>query len=524
MGAALVLALSLAVCNRHRIGGVFNTRFGDVKVVDGRIVEDGAPLSGTLEARDAEVHSLAAQIFAGTGVERWIDIPTQGLILELPVEDGLAEGEAVLFVDVKALASGDLLAFEGYKVTAAQVSGARLKVATAAFAAGKLDGPVVIWKPQAADLELHKWAEATFENNEPHGGARLFYDGSEQVHRQYNFEHGTEVGTRQVFYRSGQVQAEVTLIEGKPHGDDKTYYRDGATRSHTVYADGVPQRAQEWFPDGSPQSEVSFADGASTTTRTWYSNGAVARTVDSDGVEQVFPAQGVVREYYFDGALRSEQTFDGGGVPDGPFRRMYADATVWEESTYRAGVREGVHKKWWKNGQLALSSQWSNGALHGEYNRWYASGDPWEQATYVEGKRMGRHQKWWKNGTVALDHTYTARGLNGEYRTHYDDGSLWAEGRYKDGKPVGTMKRWFPDGKLGFEQEHANRRPHGVHNRWWADGSPRLKATYVDGKLHGEFMNWLEDGTLHESATYEHGKLTMSTLHPVAPSPRPSSP
>lgn len=515
-GALLLTSLAVtAVCSR---GGTLNTQFDAVSVVDGRILEGGVSLSGTLEARDEDVQYLAKSLFTEAPLAQWVDVPTRGLVLELPIVDGIPSGEAVLYADYNAPEVKQLLAAGGYAVTAAQWISPRVKIATASFIGGKLHGPVVVWKPGVASGQSHKIVEASFDNNRPHGAVIVSYDDVDQVRTSRVFHEGQPIGAAREFYRTGELRQDTIYVEGKRHGNVTAYYRDGATRSRESYLDGVLQHHEAWFPDGTRQSEATFEDGKPMGSQQWYSNGALARTVSDDDVTQQYPAHGLVTEYYNDGTLRRTQTFVN-GVADGQFRVYYSTARLWEEGSYRDGQRDGKHRKWWKNGTLALDSRWVAGALEGEFSRWYAHGGLWERSTYLGGKLSGRYQKWWHNGAVANDHTYNARGIDGEYRTYYDSGAPWAVGEFSNGRTIGTMRRWFPDGRLGFEQGHANRRPHGTLRRWYADGSPRLEATYVKGKLHGEFKNWLEDGSVYESATYENGVLKRSTLNPVPPEP-----
>ena len=513
-GALLLTSLAVtAVCSRS---GRLNTQFDAVSVIDGKILEGGVSLSGTLEARDEDVRRFARALFTEAPLAQWVDVPTRGLVLELEVVDGIPQGEATVYADLNAPEVKRLLAASGYALTAAQWISPRVKIATASFIAGKLHGPVVVWKPAVSGGQSHKIVEASFEDNRPHGTVIVSYDDVDQVRTSRVFHDGQPVGVARQFYRTGQRQRDTTYVEGKQHGDATAYYLDGATRSRESYRDGVLQHHEAWFPDGTRHSETAFEDGQPTASQHWYSNGALARTVDGDGVTQQYPAHGVVTEFYDDGTLRRTQTFVN-GVADGQYRIYYATSRLWEEGSYRDGQRDGAHRKWWKNGTQALDSHWVAGALEGEFVRWYAHGGQWQRSTYLGGKLTGRYQKWWKNGAVANDHTYNARGIDGEYRTFYDSGATWAVGEFVDGRAVGTMRRWFPDGRLGFEQSHANRRPHGPLKRWYADGSPRLQATYVKGKLHGEFNNWLEDGSVYESATYENGVLKRSTLNPVPP-------
>ncbi|MBL4686448.1 MAG: hypothetical protein JKY37_17770, partial [Nannocystaceae bacterium] len=127
-GALLLTSLAItAVCSRS---GRLNTQFDAVSVIDGKILEGGVSLSGTLEARDEDVRRFARALFTEAPLAQWVDVPTRGLVLELEVVDGIPQGEATVYADLNAPEVKRLLAASGYALTAAQWISPRVKIAT----------------------------------------------------------------------------------------------------------------------------------------------------------------------------------------------------------------------------------------------------------------------------------------------------------------------------------------------------------------------------------------------------------
>lgn len=517
---AATLATPVA-CLVHAETQPFQSNVAEVRVSESGgllAVDGGGPYSGTLVARGEEITPLARLAFRGTPMEEAVaKFDVSGLILVLPVRDGLPSGHAVLHADLRSpKLSEELQRIEHLELVSAVA--ATIQIAEATFENGTLEGTAVLLGPGTdAPLPLATVAEASFHRSVLSGAVREFFPGGTQPKREFTYDDGVRSGLQRQFYATGSVERESTFIDGAPHGKSTEYYADGSKREESTFEHGTAVGAtRAWFPTGQLQREVLFEEGG-RTVRTWFSNGELASTVDRQGGEVLYPADGVVAEFYRGGAVRSK-THYAAGVQHGPFEVLYSSGKRWESGRFDNGHRDGVHKKWWKNGRLALESSYSEGELEGTYKRWYASGTLWEQVTYQAGTREGRYQKWWKNGAVAHDYRYVGGKLDGDVLTYYDSGARWAVGRYAAGKPQGTLKRWFPDGRLGYIKHHLEGRAAGAHKRWYADGRSRLEATYVKGRLDGEFKNWLEDGSVYEFATYELGKKIETTLVEDAPS------
>lgn len=494
-------------CSRYASQVTLKSNYDQVSVIEGRIMRGASnePFSGRLVATGAEIASLARAILKDTPIESLADAELGGLILVLPVEQGVANGRAAVHVDLRSPKLGKDLVERDDRLALAAARAAGLtsiKIGEATLVNGKLHGPAVMSSPKSGKL-----AEARFEGNLLDGLAVEYFPGTGQARRELRFERGVRSGVQRSFYPNGTVMREATYVQGAPHGEVLEWYANGAKRARSTYERGAPVGTEQaWFPTGQLQREVVFEGGNVASSREWYSNGKPK----TGGA----PPDGLIVEYHANGEVHSRIHYVA-GVKHGAFELFYDTGKKWETGEFQHGKRHGAHHKWWKNGKLALDSTWTAGALTGGYTRWYADGTTWESATYEAGKRHHRYRTWWRNGAIAHDYVYEHGKLHGDYRTFYDTGAKWAVGAYDRGKPQGTMRRWFPDGRLGYIMHHESGRPHGAYQRWYADGTPRLVATYVRGQLDGKLENWLEDGTVYEIATYEHGRKLATTRKPA---------
>ncbi|UTW64035.1 toxin-antitoxin system YwqK family antitoxin [bacterium SCSIO 12741] len=94
-----------------------------------------------------------------------------------------------------------------------------------------------------------------------------------------------------------------------------------------------------------------------------YPNGKtkVLTTVDSD--------QRVVakKEFYINGKVKIEGSFDGAGERQGLWTYYYEDGKVWSRCEYTAGLRDGKNEVYYENGKLRYSGSFKNDEKTGEW-------------------------------------------------------------------------------------------------------------------------------------------------------------
>jgi antitoxin component YwqK of YwqJK toxin-antitoxin module len=502
--AAIAVITALACGGRAQPS--YPSNFTAVRLAPGKITRDsdGAPYTGTLVARDAEIAEVARVVMAGTPMEKLPREDLGGLILVLPVRDGVPEGGATMRIDLTSPKLSKELRRRLDLQSWARTAIGTLVVAEATFVGGRLEGTALVYGPGGKKL-----IEARFRENKLHGAAREYFAGTSQVQRDLTFIDGKRYGKERTFYRDGVLDREAMYAGGELHGESVGYFQSGVVRSRGKFDRGKPVGTHaRWFPTG--QLQVETAHDPMYRHTEWYSNGQIKQRDGSDGRFEERP-DGLIEEFHHGGAPLS-RTHYANGVKHGTFEVYYASGRKWETGAFANGKQVGPHRKWWKNGKVALEATYVDGELDGAYTELYANGLPWVSVTYARGKKTGAYQKWWKNGKVAHASTYRNGKLDGEHRQSYDNGAKWVEARYANGKPVGTHTRWYPDGRVGYLLDHKDGRPEGPFRRWWADGKPRLEATYVNGALDGEYKNWLADGRVYEIATYKAGVKLKTTL------------
>jgi hypothetical protein len=96
---------------------------------------------------------------------------------------------------------------------------------------------------------------------------------------------------------------------------------------------------------------------------------------------------GLDREWFPDGTLASERSFDH-GEPSGAWRTWYASGAPRSEATF--GTREPAPMRWWhENGRLSTEGLAVGGARTGAWRSWHENGELASRGSYVAGRREG---------------------------------------------------------------------------------------------------------------------------------------
>ena len=79
-----------------------------------------------------------------------------------------------------------------------------------------------------------------------------------------------------------------------------------------------------------------------------------------------------------------------------------------EKSTYdNDGNINGLHEKWYEDGQLSESSHFCHGLRQGLCQEWYDNGHKHIECKYYNGQRSGLFRMWYPNGQLELECNYT---------------------------------------------------------------------------------------------------------------------
>ena len=168
-------------------------------------------------------------------------------------------------------------------------------------------------------------------------------------------------------------------------------------------------------------------------------------TIDENGFvyfkNQLF--NGTKRVYYPDSEISNQDKTD--------------ESRVLEyEISYKEGIKEGLWKSWYTNGQLNVETNFKDGRHDGLYRSWHYNGQLSQKTNYINGEEDGLHQEWYENGKLNTQ-GINKRGIkDGLWRIWYKNGQLMEEANYKENYPDGLNRSWYENGILASESNFKN--------------------------------------------------------------------
>ena len=429
----------------------------------------GQPLSGKVLITHESLKDFALAFYAFNQPDRFVfnylpynpnqldNIKFKGLEFTVELKEGKANGKAKAFLNLR---QADAMILDrdinkGLAYYIAYAFNPVIKIAEIDLKDNQFEGEGTIRYPNK-NGRFYTKAIVNFSNNKLNGEAILYHENG-TISRKANFKNGQPSGLQQRFYKSGGIYMENDVNEYANHFS-KYYYENGQISKHVEFKDSRKLVFEKtWYPDGSTKKIDEYPNDSTHHYQLYYSNGELKEEI-IDGRIQKYPPKGQIFEYYYNGQVKKDITYNKDGKKEGAYSIYYKSGEKWEEGRYKNDLLQGNFKKWYTNGQKAEDHTMVDGKIDGPYERYYYNGELWKKGTYVNGVLDGLYEKWFNNGQKAYSYSYTNGKLNGEY------------------------------------------------HKWYTDGTLRIKSHYKNGQLEGKYENWKADGSLYKSATYKAGK------------------
>ncbi len=99
--------------------------------------------------------------------------------------------------------------------------------------------------------------------------------------------------------------------------------------------------------------------------------------------------------------------------------------------------------------QMKKRTSYINGRKHGKEVKKYFNDSLAELRMYNRGVKVGIHKGWWPNGNKKFEFYFNEKGFyHGSLKEWYVNGKLLKSFNYKDGKEQGSQKIWKQNGKI----------------------------------------------------------------------------
>lgn len=88
------------------------------------------------------------------------------------------------------------------------------------------------------------------------------------------------------------------------------------------------------------------------------------------------------------------------GLEDGEWKKFYPGNKLREQRFFDHGMKVGVMRSWWENGQLQMLYHFAQDEYEGSCSEWNPQGVLVRELNYHRGHEEGSQRQWYDNGTV----------------------------------------------------------------------------------------------------------------------------
>lgn len=209
--------------------------------------------------------------------------------------------------------------------------------------------------------------------------AQIFNDNGIVVSEGLLTEEGKKEGHWKNFFENGEVKSEGLFKNNRQVGEWKFFFNGGSPEQVGVFANGYFDGEWKWFyKNGKPLRIEEYVKGKREGKFMEFNENGDTVTIGSfidgemegewqvrvgDNIEKgkyvVGLKEGIWREYYINGVLKSEGNYVQGN-PDGKFLIYYDNGKLKEEQFYVNGFREKTWRKFDELGVISLTIAYEN--------------------------------------------------------------------------------------------------------------------------------------------------------------------
>lgn len=381
-----------------------------------------------------------------------------------------------------------------------------------------------------------------FEGNYVDGkeqGDWTYYFREGMQKSEYHFENGKLQGPHKEYYKNGQVKFEQAYEDGEVHGYSKEYYIHGGIKQEGWYQHGFAEQTWiSYYADGTIETENYFINGyLYGATNDYNVDGKIFSThfyEDSDlkGLEfydqtgsktlsvPLISKTETVDTRYTNGTKNLSLDFDCDQLQK--VTRRWPNGKIQYEIFYELGKRNGPYKYYNMDGDMEVTSNYSEGQLMGNWTWKFADGSLSQVGYYLNGKRDSVWTNYDYEGWVESRIEYLDGERDGISTTYNPDGSILFEKMYNAGNLIsyrlltmGKLGEWkkfegnetilatFVNGKTGYEATYKNGLLHGVATTYYPSGQVMHRASYDQGDSEGAAIYYFENGKIKEKGNYK---------------------
>ena len=161
--------------------------------------------------------------------------------------------------------------------------------------------------------------------------------------------------------------------------------------------------------------------------------------------------------------------------------------------------------------QFSTKCKTRYGLYHGKLKYFYPKDENNIKTLYsviscVNGVKQGITREYFSNGDVEFEMFYNNDLLEGEYTKWYENRTIDFKYYYKNGKLDGEVKRYYKNQQLELITYYINGKENGIRKVYHSNGKLSIFSTVVDGEYMDDYKEWDEYGELIPKHLYTYDK------------------
>ena len=331
-------------------------------------------------------------------------------------------------------------------------------------------------------------------------GRRLrydFYRRSGEFLASYNFK----------YYANGQIKEEPSFVNGKAEGIWLRYSEGGNKIRQLEYLKGRKHGTWiKWWENGEKKEEGLYLGNKKEEQWTYYDSGRRSR-YDFYHSDELLASYDF--EYYANGQLKEEPSFNKDGVREGEWIQYFESGEKKSEEVYTNATPNGLWITWHEStSEKASERTYVGGILEDEFREWWDNGEKKVEGQYAGNKKEGVWMNYDPVRRSRIDF-YRSDELFASYDfEYYANGQIKEEPSFnKDGLWEGDWIRYFEGGEKASQRGYGNGRPDGIWISWHDSTFVKVQEmTYKDSLLEDNYFEWWMDEKPKVTGFYVHGK------------------
>lgn len=172
------------------------------------------------------------------------------------------------------------------------------------------------------------------------------------------------------------------------------------------------------------------------------------------------------------------------------------------------GNRDGVWRKFYKNGRIRYEGTFRNGKEVGTFKFYSVASSfyPVIVKEFSETSNQAKVKFYTLKGKLNSEGLMVGKNRIGKWLYYFSDGKVSSEESYANGKLNGLSKDYYRNGKVTIEVQYSNGEKNGFSKTYTEDGVLIEHVNYSNGKLNGSAQYFDLKGNLKEKGTYQDNK------------------